>query len=323
MQDGAITPDHFNLLNMPDLQQTTRVAVLMGGPSNEHEVSLNSGRAVAGALREAGFAVDDIVLETGELPLLHEDVQAVFPALHGRFGEDGTVQRLLEERGLPYVGCDPVASELLLDKARTREVLEQAGLPVAAGMVVTRPDVPLPDSIGLPLIVKPNREGSTIGMAKVDSPDDWRPALEKALQYDTDIVVEKFVIGCEVTIGILFDEPMPVIEIVPPGEIYDYDAKYVYEHGETEYFYPPRKMTKERQKQLQALALATFHTVGARDLLRVDIIVNDEETIILEGNTIPGFTPTSLIPKAAAAAGLAFPDLCARLIGAALTRGAG
>jgi D-alanine-D-alanine ligase len=308
---------------MPQLQQTARVAVLMGGPSSEHEVSLNSGRAVAGALREAGFTVDGIVLETGELPPLHEDVRAVFPALHGRFGEDGTVQRLLEERGLPYVGCDPAVSELLLDKARTREVLEQNGLPVAAGMVVTRPDVPLPESLGLPLIVKPNREGSTIGMAKVNGPDDWRPALEEALRHDTDIVVEKFVIGCEVTIGILFDEPMPVIEIVPPGEIYDYDAKYVYAHGKTEYLCPPRSLSKETQKRLQDLALATFHTLGARDLLRVDIIVNADETIILEGNSIPGFTATSLIPKAAKAAGLAFPNLCARLIDAALARGGG
>ena len=308
---------------MPQLQQTTRVAVLMGGPSSEHEVSLNSGGAVARALREAGFAVDEIVLETGELPPLHEDVRAVFPALHGRFGEDGTVQRLLEERGLPYVGCDPAVSELLLDKARTRDVLEQNGLPVAAGMVVTRSDIPLPDSIDLPLIVKPNREGSTIGMAKVNGPDDWRPALEEALRYDTDIVVEKFVIGCEVTIGILFDEPMPVIEIVPPGEIYDYDAKYVYDHGKTEYLCPPRSLSKETQERLQDLALATFHTLGARDLLRVDIIVNADETIILEGNSIPGFTATSLIPKAADAAGLTFPKLCARLIRAALARGAG
>ena len=308
---------------MPQLQQTTRVAVLMGGPSSEHEVSLNSGHAVAAALSEAGFAVDEIVLETGELPPLHEDVRAVFPALHGRFGEDGTVQRLLEDRGLPYVGCDPAVSELLLDKARTREVLEQNGLPVAAGMVVTRPDVPLPESLGLPLIVKPNREGSTIGMAKVNGPDDWRPALEEALQYDTDIVVEKFVIGCEVTIGILIDEPMPVIEIVPPGEIYDYDAKYVYDHGKTEYLCPPRSLSKKTQKRLQDLALATFHTLGARDLLRVDIIVNADETIILEGNSIPGFTATSLIPKAAAAAGLTFPNLCNRLIDAALARGAG
>lgn len=295
----------------------------MGGPSNEHEVSLNSGHAVAAALSEARFAVDEIVLETGELPPLHEDVRAVFPALHGRFGEDGTVQRLLEDRGLPYVGCDPAVSELLLDKARTREVLEQNGLPVAAGMVVTRPDVPLPESLGLPLIVKPNREGSTIGMAKVNGPDDWRPALEEALRYDTDIVVEKFVIGCEVTIGILFDKPMPVIEIVPPGEIYDYDAKYVYDHGKTEYLCPPRSLSKETQKRLQDLALATFHTLGARDLLRVDIIVNADETIILEGNSIPGFTATSLIPKAAAAAGLTFPNLCKRLIDAALARGAG
>ena len=295
----------------------------MGGPSSEHEVSLNSGHAVAAALSEAGFAVDEIVLETGELPPLHEDVRAVFPALHGRFGEDGTVQRLLEDRGLPYVGCDPAVSELLLDKARTREVLEQNGLPVAEGMVVTRPDVPLPESLGLPLIVKPNREGSTIGMAKVNGPDDWRPALEEALRYDTDIVVEKFVIGCEVTIGILFDDPMPVIEIVPPGEIYDYDAKYVYDHGKTEYLCPPRSLSKKTQKRLQDLALATFHTLGARDLLRVDIIVNADETIILEGNSIPGFTATSLIPKAAAAAGLTFPNLCKRLIDAALARGAG
>ncbi len=297
--------------------------MLMGGPSSEHEVSLNSGRAVAGALREAGFTVDDIVLETAELPLLHEDVRAVFPALHGRFGEDGTVQRLLEGRGLPYVGCDPAVSELLLDKVRTRELLEQNGLPVAAGLVVTQPDVPLPDSIDLPLIVKPNREGSTIGMAKVNGPDDWQPALKEALRHDSVILVEKFVIGCEVTIGILFDEPMPVIEIVPPGDFYDYDAKYVYEHGKTEYLCPPRSLSKETQKRLQDLALATFHAVGARDLLRVDIIVNDEETIILEGNSIPGFTATSLIPKAAAAAGLPFPDLCTRLIGAALARGAG
>lgn len=297
-----------------------RIVVLMGGPSSEHEVSMTSGKAVAQGLRDAGFNVEEIVLHDAALPDFEPGVRAVFPALHGRFGEDGEVQRLLEKLGLGYVGCDPATSELMLDKGRTKAVLAEHGLPIAAGIVVTDADTPLPADLKLPVLVKPNREGSTIGMAVVHEPDEWRPALTEALKHDTDIVVEAFVRGCEITCGIVMGETLPVIEIVPPGEIFDYDAKYVYAQGKTEYICPPKSLSEEMQRDMQALALAAYHALGARDLLRVDIIVGEDGPVILEGNTIPGFTPTSLVPKAAAAAGMPFPELCAKLVNAAVGR---
>ncbi len=300
------------------------VAVLMGGPSSEADVSRKSGAAVAKALAAEGFRVAAVDFKEAALPPLPAGVQVVFPALHGHFGEDGQLQALLAAAGLPFVGSDAAASRLIMDKQATKDALAAAGLPIIPGVLLTDPAAPLPAALGLPLIVKPNREGSTIGLTKVDAPAQWPAALALALKFGGGAVVERFVVGHECTVGLLDGQPLPVVQMVPPGDVYDYDAKYTYKLGPTLYFCPPRDLAAATQAELQRLAAASFRALGARDLLRMDFLVDkrDGTPWILEGNSIPGFTDASLLPKAAAAAGIPFGALCARLVRAALARGA-
>ena len=299
-----------------------RVAVLMGGPSREHEISLASGRAVAGALRRTGFDVDEILLATPELPDLDQGIDVVFPALHGEFGEDGTVQRLLEGRGVPFVGSDSVASNTIIDKQQAKSILKANNLPVAGGELVTSPGAPVPDGLEFPAILKPNREGSTIGLKFVQRPDDWDNALREAFAYGDEVLAERFIKGTEITVGLVAGIALPVIEIVPPGNVFDYDAKYLYSHGETQYLCPCKDLSSQSQRQVQMIAEDVYRVLGARDMLRVDMIVESEsrDPLVLEANSIPGFTEQSLLPKAAAAAGIEFNELCERLVIAAYQR---
>ena len=300
-----------------------RVAVLKGGPSSEREISLRSGEAVAAALRQAGHCVFEIDVTEWALPQLPE-VDVVFPALHGPFGEDGGVQRLLEERGIPYVGSGVEASELMMDKLRSKEVVRGHGVPTPNSVRIDAPDAPSDHGLRYPLIVKPNGQGSSLGMTKLTRPSGWwRRALSRAFALDSCVLAEEFVSGVEVTAGIILGEALPVIEIVPPkGHMFDYDAKYEYRNGHTRYHCPPETVSEAIQAAVQRLALTAYDVLGARDLLRVDFIVDEGGTPwFLEANSIPGFTGTSLVPKAAKALGIDFPELCSRLVRASASNG--
>ena len=321
MPSGA--PSDPGTSNATCATRSWRVAVLKGGPSSEREVSLHSGEAVAAALAHAGHRVFEIDVTEWALPEL-PDVDVVFPALHGPFGEDGGVQGALEERGIAYVGSGVEASKLMMDKLRTKDAVRSHGVPTPNSVRVDAPDAPPDHGLQYPLIVKPNGQGSSLGMTKLTRPSGWwRRALNRAFVLDSCVLAEEFVSGVEVTAGIILGEALPVIEIVPPkGHMFDYDAKYEYKNGHTRYHCPPKTVDEAVQAAVQRLALTAYDVLGARDLLRVDFIVDEGGTPwFLEANSIPGFTGTSLVPKAAKAMGIDFPELCSRLVRASASNG--
>jgi len=290
------------------MRRFRRVAVLMGGPSDEREVSLRSGRAVAQALRTAGYEVAEVVVDDG-LPTLPAQTEAVFIALHGRFGEDGQVQCWLQQRGMPYTGSGPESSSASFDKRISKRIFESAKIPTPAWAVARAGDpCPLP----LPVVVKPPRQGSSIGARKVAMESEWAAALEAALRYEEEALVEAFIPGRELTVGMLDGQPLPVIEIHARGGWYGYEEKYT--PGLTRYDVPAR-LSATVTKRAQALAVETYRALGCRGMGRVDFRMTPEgDLFVLEMNTVPGFTETSLLPKAAGAAGLSFSDLCARIL---------
>lgn len=285
-----------------------RVAVLKGGPSAEREVSLASGAAVAAALRGLGYDVleVDVTSESLDLP---PETDVVFIALHGTFGEDGTLQALLEHRGIPFTGSGSDASRMAFDKAASKRIFERHGIATARYEVLSRNDR---RTLKLPVVVKPPRQGSSIGLSKVFEESEWNAALETALRYDREVLVEAFIPGSELTVGIVGDQVLPVVEIRAPDGYYDYKAKYT--KGLTDYLVPaPISATDTRH--CQELAWRTFTALGCRGMGRVDIRLTPEgHAYVLEMNTIPGFTETSLLPKAARAAGLEFPALCDKIL---------
>lgn len=282
----------------------------MGGPSSERDVSIQSGTAIAEALSTAGYGVETLVLTDETLPEF--EAEAVFVAIHGAFGEDGGVQHLLEERGLPYIGTRAGDMPVSFNKVTTRETLQAAGLPIAEGEVLAAGVET--SRISCPCVVKPPQQGSSIGITVVNEPDAFAHALTHAREFEDDILVETFIPGRELTVGILGDTVLPVVEICPAEGVYDYDAKYTYNRGKTEYKVPapiPDAVTAEAQR----LAKAAFDALGGRHLGRIDFRLNEaDELFILELNTIPGFTSNSLLPKAAACAGIPFPELCAAIM---------
>lgn len=285
-----------------------RVAVLKGGPSSEREVSLRSGAAVATGLRVAGYEVVEVDVQQRALDL-PPGVEAVFVALHGEFGEDGQVQTLLEQRGLPYTGSGPSASRASFDKRLSKEVFVRAGIPTAAYEVLGAQGH---RTLPLPVVVKPPCQGSTIGISRVMREPEWQPALHDALQYDAEVVVEAFIPGRELTVGIVGDTVLPIIEILAPDGWYDFDAKY--SKGQSRHVCPA-PLTPALRSRIQAIARDTFRALNCRGLGRVDFRLRDDGGLfVLELNNIPGFTETSLLPEAAQAAGIDFPHLCARIM---------
>lgn len=285
-----------------------QIAVALGGLSAEREVSLNSGRAVAGALREAGYIVTewDITSETVSVP---EGVEAVFIALHGTFGEDGAIQQILRDQAMPYTGAGVEASRLAFDKVATKERLLEAGLPTPS---YERLGIGQRRMLPLPVVVKPECQGSSVGIHRVFDETDWLSSMKDAVQYGPEILVEAFIPGRELTVGIVNDTVLPVLEIKAPEGYYDYRAKYT--KGVTQYVVPAL-ITEEEARRCQALAWQAFEAIGCEQLGRVDFRMKpDGELFILELNTIPGFTATSLLPKAAMAAGISFPVLCDRIM---------
>ena len=299
-----------------------KIAVLLGGSSAEREVSLQSGQAVLAGLQEAGIdavAFDPKLRPVTELKALGFD--KVFIALHGRGGEDGTLQGLLEMMQLPYTGSGVMASAITMDKLRTKLLWQGAGLPVAAGMMLRRDewlqgvaDTELAgiEALGLPLIVKPNREGSSVGMSKVDSLDALPEALTQAFKYDSEVLIEKWLSGPEYTVAVLGSNILPPICIQTPGTFYDYNAKYI--SDQTKYLCPTG-LSAQKDRELQALVLQAWNILECSGWGRVDVMQDsDGQFYLLEVNTSPGMTSHSLVPMAARQAGMTFSELVVRIL---------
>ncbi len=309
---------------MTTARQSLDVTVLMGGPSSEREVSLLSGRAVADALARCGHRVTAADISPEDLSALdRRGAEVVFVALHGAFGEDGAVQRLCEGRGLPYVGSGPDASRLAMDKHASKDVFRRAGLATPDWVVVEARQPParrasLLARVPPPCVVKPVDSGSSVDVYVARDAAARDAALGGLLAGYGRALVEAFVAGREMTVGILGDRPLPVVEVRPHREFYDYVAKY--EDDATEYLTDP-ELPPGAARRLQQDALAAHRALGCRDLSRVDFILDESgRPWVLEVNTIPGFTSHSLVPKAAAAAGIGFEQLCDRLVRMALDR---
>lgn len=292
-----------------------RIGVLAGGPSSEREISLRSGRAVYDALIEEGF--DAILLD------VHDDVadavrnnriDVAFIALHGRFGEDGTAQKILEESGISYTGSGVKASRLALDKIASKNIFIENNIPVPRFIVYEKDGAndEDPDTLKWPLVIKPQLEGSSFGLSVVREKALLGAALDKAFAYGPKAILEEYIDGRELTVGILNDEPLPVVEIVTPHKVYDYDAKY--RDSRTEYLVPA-SLGKEVYEKAQLLGAKAHRALGCRSFSRVDMMLDSSDRIfVLEVNTIPGMTSRSLLPKAAAAWGLTFNQLCVKLV---------
>lgn len=289
----------------------------MGGTSSERAVSLQSGANIAEALTSLGkYEVIPVDLTSDSLSGMPDGIDAAYIALHGGWGENGGVQAALNARAIPYTGPGVVASRIAMDKIETKKVLEQKGVPTAPWAIIPfdAAESPLP----LPVVVKPPCDGSSVGVSKVASPEAWRPALATAcaaLKSPSDLLVEAFVPGREMTVGLIDGEPLPVIEIVAPGGWYGYDEKY--KSNETRY---PFLEDAPLAAKLQQLARAAWDAVGCRGVTRVDFrVAPDGACYVLELNTSPGFTAHSLVPKAGIRAGYTFAGVCERILASACT----
>lgn len=293
---------------MPDLMTIT---VLLGGPSAEREVSLRSGAAVAKALRARGHTVHEMDPLPGALAL-PAGTEAVFLALHGTYGEDGTVQAELEPLGVPYTGCGVAASLFAFDKIVTKRRCLAAGVPTAKFVVFNSASAPWPEGWQPPVVLKPTRQGSSVGLQFVDRVEDFPSQLAESLRFGGEVVMEERIVGRETTVGILDGQALPIVEVRPKAGSYDYTNKYT--AGRTEYFCPA-EFDPATTARIQAAALGAFHAIGGRDYARVDVMVRpDGSPVVLEVNTLPGMTETSLLPKAAAAVGIDFASLCERMV---------
>ncbi len=291
-----------------------RIAILAGGPSCEREISLISGRAVFDALSSKGFStclIDPVGDFLGELKT--QNISWVFLALHGTFGEDGTIQRILENEGLGYTGSGPLPSELAFDKARAQALFKKSGLRVPDFQIIKKGDPHrLPKSFPVPFVVKPARSGSSVGVSILPKEADYEKAALTAFQYSDEILLEEYVHGRELTVGILGGEALPIVEVVAQRKFYDYEAKY--RDAGTSYAVPAR-LPLEQAKAVTETALKAYEILGCEVMARVDIILGERgRPVVLEINTIPGLTGKSLLPKAARAQGIDFPDLCVKIL---------
>lgn len=294
------------------------IAVVRGGSAAEREVSLRSGAAVLAALQQQGVAALDWVVNdvADVVQLLQQQVGSVFVfnAVHGRGGEDGQLQALLDAFKVPYTGSGMLASGIAMDKVLTKRIWREMGLPTARYAVVRSDDQASLDveSLSFPLMVKPAREGSSIGMCKVETADQLLAALTQAFQYDDHLLLESWIDGAEYTVAILGDQALPMIQLKTPHGFYDYEAKYL--ANTTEYLCPCG-LSAEQESELQTLALRAFRALDARVWGRIDLMVDRQgQPWLLELNTVPGMTDHSLVPMAARAAGLSFEQLVSRII---------
>ncbi len=297
-----------------------KVAVLMGGTSAEREISLNSGHAVLAALQGRGVDAHAVDVGADIIPVLEQGkFDRAFVMLHGRGGEDGVIQGALEVMGIPYTGSGVLASALCMDKLRSKQIWQASGVPTP-GFVMLNEATDLETVIaqlGLPLIVKPSQEGSSIGMTRVTEASQLQGAWDTAAQYDTDVMAEQWISGSEYTAAILGHEVLPLIRIETGREFYDFDAKYV---DDTTRFICPCGLDEASEKEMQALALRAFDLLGAEAWGRIDFMCDaDGQPWFIEANTLPGMTDHSLVPMAAHAAGIEFDELVVRILVSSLS----
>jgi D-alanine-D-alanine ligase len=331
-----------------------KIALLLGGTSSERDVSLASGIRVAEALRTCGHEVRAIdpargplsddeqrALATGRVvqtaPPSQEalrrmarealpsfannlprqgDADVVFLGLHGGSGEDGTIQALLDLGGVPYTGSGHLASALAMDKDLSKRLFRQANVSTAKWLMAPAGVDEVNTALGLPVIVKPSKQGSTVGLSIVRNASELQPAMDEAFNFDDEVMIEEFIAGRELTVGILGDIALPVGEIIPKHEIYDYECKYTAGMADERF---PAELTKQETARVQDEALRAFRALKLRGCARIDFrMAKDGTFYCLEANTLPGMTQTSLIPQAAAAAGISFPELCDRIVRLAL-----
>ena len=302
------------------MTEKLNITVMLGGPSSEREVSLRSGAAVARALRALGHTVNELDPQQPSW-VLPAGTEVVFLALHGSYGEDGTVQEELEKLRVPYTGCGPEASRVAFDKVLTKKRCIKAGIPTARFAVFDSPQAPWPAGWQPPVVLKPVRQGSSVGLQMVDETGQWPGALAEAFRHDTQVLMEEKIIGRETTVGILAGQALPVAEVRVKQGHFDYKNKYT--PGAAAHFCPadfPAEMTA----RIQGAALGAFDAIGGRDYARVDVMVRaNGQPVVLEVNTLPGMTELSILPEAAAAAGVSYPQLCQRMIELALQRTGG
>jgi D-alanine-D-alanine ligase len=290
------------------------VAVLMGGPGPEREVSLRSGEAVARALKACGARVTEVDV-TGPDFTLPAGVDLAFNMIHGTFGEDGQIQAILDARGVPYTGEGEAGSRLAFDKILSKEKFDAAGVPTAKWHILRRGEKPRLDP---PCVVKAPRQGSSVGVHIIQEAAAFGPALEDCFRFGDEVLIEEFIKGRELTVGVLGDEVLPVVEIVPREGFYDYEHKYT--KGASDYFVPA-PIDSETTAAVQKAALDATRALGLSVYSRTDVLLApDGRLAVLEINTIPGMTETSLLPKAAAVAGLDFPALCEKIAALSLQR---
>ena len=298
------------------------IAVLMGGRSSEREISLKSGGAVLEALRRRGYKAVKVDIGEDADILLSSTYDRAFIALHGCPGEDGTIQGMLEILGIPYTGSGVLASAATMDKVFAKKIMISEGINTPAFEVfreVPEKGNPIRLKLDFPVIVKPAAEGSTVGVTRVDKGEELHGAVEMALGYGDKVLVERFIDGREVAVSVIDGAPLPIVEVVPKNDFYDFEAKYT--KGMTEYLVPADIET-ELSERISLTAVKVYEIFGCRGAARADFIIRDGIPYVLEINTIPGMTETSLLPKAAKAAGIGFDELVERILeGAALDSG--
>jgi len=336
---------------------TLRITVLMGGTSSERDVSLASGIRVAEALRSRGHNVRAVDPARGEIGIEEQralasgvvvqtappsqdalrrmarealpkmastlpragETDVVFLGLHGGTGEDGTIQAMLDLTGVPYTGSGHLASALAMDKDLSKQLFRQAGVTTADWLMAPVEPEDVAARLGFPVIVKPSKQGSTVGLSIVRGPGELQPAIDLASEFDDEVMIEAFIAGRELTVGILGGEALPVGEIIPKHEIYDYECKYTPGMADERF---PADLTSAEKNQVQQEAARAFRALKLGGYARVDFrMAQDGRYYCLEANTLPGMTQTSLIPQAAAAAGIIFPELCERIVRLAMARG--
>lgn len=302
------------------------VAVVLGGPSSEAEISRVTGAAIANALREKGYNAQEVELEPANLiPTLEKmGAKVVFNAVHGMYGEDGRLQSILEAAGMPYTGCGVLASAVAMDKAATKRFLQSANISTPRCLIINHRDAKDLDAVeakileqfSIPVVIKAATQGSSIGVHIVKDAKDIKEAVSDCFKYSADVLVEECIKGKELTVAMMEDGDeircLPVIWIAPHSGAYDFHSKYT--KGATDY-HCPAPLSEEVTAHVQKLALDTYKVLGLSGVARVDVMLDENnQGYVLEANTIPGMTATSLVPKAAAAVGISFPELCEKIL---------
>ncbi len=305
---------------LPTEKQFGKIGVLMGGPSTEREISLKSGKAVLQSLKSLGLEALAIDITTGDHGQTRElirsaGIDCAFVVLHGRFGEDGQIQSILESLKLPYTGSGVKASQTAMDKISAKNIFRQNGLEVPAQVIIEKRSFrkdPVKAGFGLPWVIKPPTHGSSIGMSIVDKPENLVAAIDIALGFDDRALIEEYIQGRELTVGILENQPLCVIEIVTKKRFFDFEAKY--QNGFTDYIVPAQ-LQESLSRKAQEIALKAHSCLGCFGFSRVDMMLDRKSRLyLLEVNTIPGLTSTSLLPKAARFKGIEFDQLCLKLL---------